>query len=297
MRRIVAVLGVTCAVTLTGGPPAQAIIGEAVPDFAHPYVGVVVLFDATGGLVGGCSGSLLTDTVFLTAGHCLRTATEVTSGRVWFEQDAGADYDPATGSPATSGFPASGGVPASTFHRYGTGAVTPPQTYDAGLVILDAPVTTVYPDLTRYASLAGPGTLEEYVAANPAGATMTLSGYGASQRAGAPGQLVDGRSRLTADTDVMGLNTAQTGAYNVELAGAGAEGGGGGACFGDSGGPLLLPGTDVTTGVTSSGSSTCTGPFLSYRTDTQPVVDWIRATAGSEAADIDVAGVPVATSP
>jgi hypothetical protein len=300
MRRIVAVLGVACAVTLTGGPQAQAITGDAVPDVEHPYVGVVMMFDANGAAIQGCSGSLLTDTVFLTAGHCLTTpdpARAVASARIWFEQDAGAGYDPATGSPAPSGFPVRGGVPASTFHRYGTGAVTPPQTYDAGLVILDAPVTTVYPDLTRYASLAEPGTLEEYVAANPAGATMTLSGYGASQLAGAPGQLVDGRSRLTADTDVVGLNTAQTGAYNVELAGAGAEGGGGGACFGDSGGPLLLPGTDVTTGVTSSGSSTCTGPFLSYRTDTEPVVDWIRATAGSEAADIDVAGVAVATSP
>jgi hypothetical protein len=295
MRRIVAVLGVTCAVTLTGGPPAQAIIGEAVPDFAHPYVGVVVLFDATGGLVGGCSGSLLTDTVFLTAGHCLRTATEVTSGRVWFEQDAGADYDPATGSPATSGFPASGGVPASTFHRFASEAPARPLTYDAGLVILDQPATDVYPDLTEYASLADAGTLDEYLAADPDGATVTLSGYGVSNPPGNPLELVDGRSRMTADTDIAGLDTAETGPQNVQLTGS-QDGEGGGACYGDSGGPVLLSGTDVAIGVISSGSPTCTGPFLSARVDATVVLDWILENAGSEATEIEVADVAAVTS-
>jgi hypothetical protein len=294
MRRIVAVLGVACAVTLTGGPQAQAITGDAVPDFEHPYVGVVVLYDANGGTVQGCSGSLLTDTVFLTAGHCVTTAdpgTPVVSARVWFEQDAGAGYDPATGSPASSGFPVSGGVPASTFHRYG-GTPTPSQTYDAALVVLDQPVTDVYPELTQYASLAAPGTLDEYVAADPGGATMTVSGYGLSNLTGDPELLVAGRSRLEADTDIAELNTANTGPFNVELTGSGQDGGGG-VCFGDSGGPLLLPGTDVTTALTSSGSTTCTGPFLSYRTDTPQVVDWILDSAGTEAAEIEVVDAAV----
>jgi hypothetical protein len=292
MRRIVAVLGVACAVTLTGGPPAQAITGDAVPDEEHPYVGVVIVYDANGEPVKGCSGSLLTDTVFLTAGHCVTSedpATQFVSARTWFEQDAGADYDPATGSPATRGFQVSGGVQASTFQRYGTEAPRPPQTFDAGLVILDEPVTTVYPDLTEYASLAEPGTLEDYMDADPEDATMTISGYGASESADDPGQLVDGRSRLTADTDIAGLNTGQTGEFNVELAGADENGDGGGACFGDSGGPLLLQGTDVITGVISTGNSTCTGPFLSYRADTEAVLDWILETADSEADEIDVA--------
>jgi hypothetical protein len=291
MRRFVATLGVTCAVVLTGGTHAQAITGDAEPDYEHPYVGVVILSDATGAPVQGCSGTLLTDSVFLTAGHCVTiggTGTTASSARVWFEQDAGADYDPATGTPASSGFPVSGGVPAGTILRYGPGTPTPAQAYDAGLVILDEPVTDVYPDLTGYASLAGAGTLEDYVAADPAGATVTISGYGASNPAGDPQQLVDERSRLTADTEIVGLNTAETGAFSVQMAGQ-QDGKGGGACFGDSGGPLLLPGTDVTAAVTSTGSPTCSGPFISYRTDTAPVLDWIRATAGSEADEIDIA--------
>jgi hypothetical protein len=290
MRRILAALSVVCAATVTGGTPAQAITGDAVPDFEHPYVGVVILYDATGAAAQGCSGSLLTDTVFLTAGHCVTlgaTGAPASSARVWFEQDAGADFDPATGTPASSGFPVSGGVTAGTIHRYGPGTPTPAEPYDAGLVILDAPVTGVYPDLTEYASLAGAGSLEKYVAAAPDGATTTISGYGASNPAGDPEQLVDERSRLMADTQIVGLNTPDTGAFSVALAGRqGSEGGG--ACFGDSGGPLLLAGTDVAAAVTSTGSPTCVGPFISYRTDTAPVLDWILASAGSEAAEIDI---------
>jgi hypothetical protein len=297
MRRILAALSVVCAATVTGGTPAQAITGDAVPDFEHPYVGVVILYDATGAAVQGCSGSLLTDTVFLTAGHCVTigaTGIPASSARVWFEQDAGAGYDPVTGTPASSGFPVTGGVTAGTIHRYGPGTPTPPETYDAGLVILDAPVTDVYPELTEYASLAGVGSLENYVAAAPDGATATISGYGASNPAGNPEQVVDERSRLMADTQIVGLNTPDTGAVNVRLAGRqGSEGGT--ACFGDSGGPLLLAGTDVAAAVTSMGSPTCAGPFVSYRTDTALVLAWILATAGNEAAEIDVVDLALAS--
>jgi hypothetical protein len=297
MRRIVAALGVACAVTLTGGTHAQAITGNAVPDFEHPYVGVVLLFDATGAAVQGCSGSLLTDTVFLTAGHCVTIdaqGTPASSARVWFEQDAGAGYDPATGGAASSGFPVSGGVPAGRVLPYGPPASTPLPTHDVGLVILDQPVTDVYPDLTGYASLAGAGTLEKYAGAAPTGATVTISGYGASNPAGNPQQLVAGWSRLEADTAIVGLGTAQTGPFNVQLAGP-QNGEGGGACFGDSGGPLLLPGTDVAAAVVSTGSADCGGAFFSYRTDTEPVLGWVLENAGAEAVEIEVAGVAVAS--
>lgn len=323
MRRIVAALGVASAVTLTGGVPAHAIVGDAVPDFEHPYVGLMVLFDSGGQPVQRCTGTLITDEVFLTAGHCLvlEEGAPAGSARIWFEQDAGADFDPATGEPASSGFPLSGGVTAGTLVRYGPEAATPPQTYDAGLVILDKPVTDVYPDLTEYAALADPGTLEEYVAADVGGATTTVSGYGLSNRSGSsdddhdsedsddsedsgesgasgepgdPGELVDLRSRLMAQTDVVGLNTEQTGAFNVELAGS-QDGQGGGACFGDSGGPLLLPGTDATVGVISSGTPTCGGSFLSYRTDTEPVLSWILENSGGEADEVDVVDVAIAS--
>ena len=38
----------------------------------------------------------------------------------------------------------------------------------------------------------------------------------------------------------------------------------------------------------SSGSTTCTGPFLAARTDAGEVLDWILESAGSEAEEIDI---------
>jgi hypothetical protein len=294
MRRIAAAVGVACVVTVTGASPAHAIVGEAVPDFEHSYVGLAVMFDAAGAPVQRCTGSLLTDEVFLTAGHCvtLQDGTPAGSARIWFEQDAGADFDPVTGEPASSGFPVAGGVSASTLVPYGPADAPAPQTFDAGLILLDEPVTDVYPEITDYVMLGDPGTLEDYVAVG--GATTVVSGYGLSNGSGDPAQLVDERSRLMAGTDVTGLNTPVTGPYNVALAGT-QDGEGGGACFGDSGGPLLLAGSDISVGVISSGTPTCTGTFYSYRTDTGPVLSWILDTAGSEADEVAIVDVAVAS--
>jgi hypothetical protein len=287
MRRIVAAVAAVCAVTLAGGQPAQAITGSAAPDSEHPYVGLIALFDATGTHVQQCTGSLLTDKVFLTARHCLRIGdqgTPASAARIWFEQDAATGYDEGSGAPAPSGFPRRGGVTATTLLEYGP-QNREPENYDVGLVILDAPVTDAYPGLTGYASLAGAGTLEAY---DRGGSVVTVSGYGASDAKGSPPQYAGGGSRLEADTTIVGLNTEQTGPDHAQLA----ADAGGGACVGDSGGPLLPAGTDAIAAVVSSGLAACRGPFLAYRTDTQPVVDWVLANAGSEAAEIRV--VPVA---
>jgi hypothetical protein len=291
MRRITAILGLAFALVLTSGASAQAITGDVSDDFDHPYVGLIAFYDANGAFVHRCSGSLLTDTVFLTAGHCVtldEKGTLAASARIWFEQDAGADYDPATGAPARSGYPVTGGVTAGTLHNYGFLGPTLPETHDVGLAILDQPVTTVYPDLTRYGSLAHAGTLEEYTASHPGDtATVTLSGYGVTSTTGNPAEDVSYRSRLQADTFILGLDTPQTGEVNVELA-ANPGGDGGGACFGDSGGPMLLPETDVISAVTSLGNATCSGASYSYRTDQDAVIAWILKFAESEADEITI---------
>jgi hypothetical protein len=74
--------------------PASAITGNFVKDFEHPFVGLAVFYDKNGVFAYRCSGTLLTPVVFLTAGHCAGGGG--VTARVYFQQDAGAHFDPVT---------------------------------------------------------------------------------------------------------------------------------------------------------------------------------------------------------
>ena len=212
MRRTVTTLALLLGLVLTSALPAGAITGNFEPDFEHEYVGLVVFYDADGEFLWRCSGSLLTDTVFLTAGHCADLGEGAVSARVYFEQDAGANYDPATGVDPVSGYPETGGVTASTLYSYGFADFAGfPNTHDVGLVILDAPVQTVYPDIDTYASLAAAGTLDTYGTGQDA--PVTVSGYGLSFTN--PAMTESYRSRLMATTFITNLGSHNTAGFNV----------------------------------------------------------------------------------
>src|SRR4029453_14656918 len=241
MRKIIVFLAVLVASLTLGGPSANAITGNFQPDFEHEYVGLVVFYDQDGEFLWRCSGSLLTDTVFLTAGHCADLGEGAVSARVYFEQDAGANYDPATGVDPVSGYPETGGITASTLYRYGFADFSGfPNTHDVGLVILDAPVQTVYPEIDTYASLAAAGTLDAYGTGQAA--TVTVSGYGVSRIN--PAQSESFRSRLMATTYVQNLGSHNGGGFNVQLANN-PGGGRGGTWFLGLGGGARVVGNTV----------------------------------------------------
>lgn len=288
MRRALVVLGLLLSMVLAG-TPARAITGNFVPDFKHEYVGLIVFYDAEGEFLGRCSGSLLTDRVFLTAGHCTDQDAEESpvSARIYFEQDAGANFDPETGVDPVTGYPETGGITASTLYDYGFDDFAGfPNIHDVGLVILDAPVQTVYPEIDTYASLAAAGTLDTYGTGKDA--VVTVSGYGVSYSN--PVKLESYRSRLMATTYIKNLVSHNAGGFNVQIANN-PGGGRGGTCFGDSGGPTLLGDTDVIVAVTSFGlgaGDVCGGTGFAYRTDQQDVIDWILEHAGDEADEISI---------
>lgn len=282
MRRVLAILIAGVAALSAGVAPARAITGNFVPDFEHDYVGLVVFYGADGAPSHRCSGSLLTDTVFLTAGHCVTLDDEGTlaaSARVYFEQDVD----------AVEGYPTSGGITADTLYNYGfEGLGNLPQSRDVGLVILDQPVTTVYPGITDYASLAAAGTLDTY--GTGIDATVDITGYGV-QNANKNHTLA-ARERLQAETFIIGgRNPIFKSRFNVQLA-SNPGGGRGGTCFGDSGGPVLLSGTDIVVAVNSFVlNGNCAGQGFGYRTDQADVIAWILENAGDEADEIDVVRV------
>jgi len=169
MRRILTLLIIVLGLFAATASSAQAITGNYVEDNEHPFVGLVVFYDEAGEFIGRCSGSLLTSTVFLTAGHCTDGAT---TARVYFQQDAGAKYDPDTEVDPVSGYPetcAAGtlGVTCATsdeVYNYGyDGFASFPNTRDAGLVILDQPIT-----LAEYGVLAQAGSLDRTLRSRPA---------------------------------------------------------------------------------------------------------------------------------
>jgi hypothetical protein len=280
IRWVIAPIALALAMTGLVATPSGAITGNFVPDYQHEYVGLIVFYDESGEFVHRCSGSLISPTVFLTAGHCVtindETGQLAASARIYFQQDAGANYDPETDTPATSGYPYTGGVTAHTFYAFDYQGITvPAMNNDVGLVILDQPY-----ELDTYGSLAAPGTLELY--GTGPDARVTVSGYGVTYVNGNPAATVSYRSRLMADTWIIGTGGVANG-INVQLSSAPGRGGGG-TCFGDSGGPTLLYGTDTIVAVTSFGMSpnVCGGTEFDFRVDTVAVQEWMQSVLTAE---------------
>ena len=265
--------------------PVQAITGNWVPDTEHPFVGLVVFYDENGDFLHRCSGSLLTPTVLLTAGHCTDGAT---TARVYFQQDAGANYNPTTELDPVTGYPefcAPGtlGVTCATseqLYNFGFDDFAGyPNTSDAGLVILDQPIA-----VSEYGKLAPPGTLDGLDRARGTrGTIFTVSGYGLtySVNSNSPLSNISFRSRLMAQSTLVNLNSGNNAGFNLQTQGNGNSRGG--TCGGDSGGPVFLggPNSNLIVGVTSFGlNDLCRGTDFAYRTDTEAVLAWIEDITG-----------------
>ena len=82
-RLLVTAILCVLATLLAAGPAAAITNGQ--PDAGrHPYVGLMVALDEDGVPLWRCSGSLLSPTVFLTAGHC--TEAPAAHVEVWFDE-------------------------------------------------------------------------------------------------------------------------------------------------------------------------------------------------------------------
>ncbi|MGE5222057.1 MAG: S1 family peptidase [Omnitrophica WOR_2 bacterium] len=276
MRKVSIVFTIVMVVLIVTALPARAITGNFVKDFEHPFVGLAVFYDANGVFSHRCSGSLLTPTVFLTAGHCV---FGVESARVYFQQDAGAHYNPVTEIDPVTGYPeACFTQPCMTSHQlfnYGYNNFAGfPNTRDVGLVILDESI-----NLPEYGVLASPGTLDSLSTRRGLqDLTFTMSGYGLSYTN--PAITVSFRERLMAESQLVNLRSALTSGFNLQTTNN--PGIGGGTCFGDSGGPAFYGGfnSNRIVGVTSFGLSAnvCAGVDFAYRTDQADLIDWILAT-------------------
>jgi trypsin len=264
---------------------APAITRNWVEDFNHPYVGLAVFYDANGEFLWRCSGSLISPTKFLTAGHCADTGEGAVTARVYFQQDAGVHYDPATELDPVTGYPETcapgtlGTLCATshTLYNYGFDNFAGfPNTHDVGLVILDQPIA-----MAVYGQLPTPGILDGLDTARGRKNTLfTVSGYGLTRATQEHSAVPDisFRERLMANETLVNLRSAQTGGFNLQTQGNG--NGRGGTCSGDSGGPVFLGdvNSNLIVGVTSFGlNALCRGTDFAYRIDNPDVLAWIAS--------------------
>ncbi len=261
-KRLWTLLGVLALLTAFVAVPAGAITDGELDGDGHPYVGLMVagVYDEAGTFVPmwRCSGTLLSSTVYLTAGHCTDGAEHV---EIWF------DADVESGIP-DNGYPYVGDVSGTpnTHPEYDPNAFF---LRDVGVVVLDEPVV-----MDEYGALPAKDELDRL--ANRRGlqdVTFTAVGYGLQQIN--PVFVEAERVRMVANPRLIQINVPGfTGDFSLLLSNNHATGG---TCFGDSGGPNFIGDSNVVGGVTSFGiNGNCAGTGGVFRMDRAWALDWVQ---------------------
>ena len=260
---VIAVLAI--AVSLAGAITDGELDGDA-----HPHV-VLLLMEVGGEPMYRCSGTLLSPTVLLTAGHCTSNyPDEPYSGmRVFTESDVenGDNSYPNAGNNS---------IEAVSWAAHPLFETEDPfYMHDVGIVILEEPgvvgldVYGALPELDQFDELPMPSGKADKT-------WFTSVGYGQQIifTDEAQWEMQSERIRMVAYPFLKQINVPGiTGDYSLWLSNNHATGG---TCYGDSGGPNFLGATNIVAGVTSFGmNETCSGSGGVFRTDRADVLDFI----------------------
>jgi len=226
----------------------------------HPYVGVAIQpIPSMPGFVTVCSGTALSAKKFLTASHCFDPSQPVfVSYKSGPPLSLAKDFTQGTFHPNPSWCEGCGaGLPGFDSH-------------DVAVIILD-----------KRANPDGFGTLPaaNLVDSLPMGTAVDLVGYGVQGfvRGGGQPEQVFLFTRYFAPSVLVQSNNVQSTEF-IKLQ-ANPSQGTGGTCFGDSGGPDLLGGTNTVLAVNSYVTNgNCSGVTYSNRVDKQDILDFINNT-------------------
>jgi V8-like Glu-specific endopeptidase len=260
MKKLWLALLATLAMVMGAAAPAGAETDGTLDGNGHPYVGLMVAQDASGTPLWRCSGTLLSPTVYLTAGHC--TESPAAHVEIWFAADV------QSGVPA-NGYPTKGDVGGTphTIPSYDPDAF---YLHDVGVVVLDRPV-----QMATYGQLPG---LNQLDALKPSrSTTFTSVGYGLQKAFPDAASWKESalKIRMVAHPHLLQVNTGFTGPQSLLLSNNANTGG---TCFGDSGGPNFLGTSNVVAGVTSFGiNPTCAGTGGVFRADRAEVLAFVNS--------------------
>jgi len=270
MLTLVAVFAVIFART-------QAVTDGKVDGNAHPAV-KLLLMEIGGRPAFRCSGTLLSPTVFLTAGHCTNDFPDAPySGmRVFTESDVEAGI-----RNHTNNYPFAGpnAVEAVSWAAHPLYETAPFFVHDVGVVILSAPINL---PAAQYGTL--PSVNQFDVLKTRRGqqdVTFTAVGYGLQESFPDPALFLatNTRTRMSATPRLLQINTGFVGPGSLLLSNNANTGG---TCFGDSGGPNFYGSgateTKIVAGITSFGiNGNCAGTGGVFRTDRQDVLDFVKS--------------------
>jgi V8-like Glu-specific endopeptidase len=260
MKKLWLALLATLTMVIGAAAPAGAVTDGTLDGNGHPYVGLMVAQDASGTPLWRCSGTLLSPTVYLTAGHC--TESPAAHVEIWFAADV------QSGVPA-NGYPTKGDVGGTphTIPSYDPDAF---YLHDVGVVVLDRPVP-----MATYGQLPG---LNQLDALKPSrSTTFTSVGYGLQKAFPDAASWKESalKIRMVAHPHLLQVNTGFTGPQSLLLSNNANTGG---TCFGDSGGPNFLGTSNVVAGVTSFGiNPTCAGTGGVFRADRAEVLAFVNS--------------------
>jgi V8-like Glu-specific endopeptidase len=246
---------------------AGAISDGELDGEGHPYVGLMVAQDVDGNPLWRCSGTLLSPTLYLTAGHC--TEAPAARAEIWFAADVESNI------PA-NGYPFTGDVSGTTYThpQYNPNAFF---LYDLGVVILDEPMVMgeygILPELDQLDQLKTRRGKQD--------TTFTAVGYGLQESfpSAAAWKENNQRVRMVAYPQLIQINVPGfTGDFSMLLSNNANTGG---TCFGDSGGPNFAGRSNVVAGVTSFGiNGNCAGTGGVYRVDRADDLGWLYGEFG-----------------
>ena len=245
LRRSLALLLFAAGTFLLAVVTADAVTFGQPDGNSHPHTGGLVYPQQfSDGTWIYCSGTLISPTVFLTAAHCDIGASRVTVTFDSAYQDGDKTF-------------------VGTWHadpQYGHDQSDP---HDLAVVVFDKPIKGISPAL-----LPAAGSLSNL----PGNQQITAVGYGAYEVTNQPG----GHRYLYNDVRMAATGTLNSISPSWLRVSQNPATGNGGGCYGDSGGPNFLGGTNTIAATTITGDAICRSTNTVYRLDTNSARSFLR---------------------